>query len=668
MTVTSGFFNSKNHDRVYDATQFSSFFDGLITDGVYQSIGDAFMVSAYPDGNSAVLVGTGRAWFNKTWTVNDVLMLLDLDPPSTLLDRIDAIVLDIDRSEAVRKNSIIVVKGEYSENAQRPTLIHNDVHDQYPLAYVRVPHGDDSPIEQRYISNMVGTSECPLVAGFLESMDITMFIAQMEDKFNKWFDDLETNLSGDVAANLQNQINQLEEDVAEASQGAISLDTLEKAKNVSISVSSIAKPNSGGSGDASHHQYFTDMLLPDGYVIDVVLNNIAVGGKCDLAVRLSDPNGVKLSEITLTSGNFSTDRTLSIISVTDSYPYQLVLADYVTTSVTANTGYDPSGTVTIKCSVYTITVTATHVMTSTVSTKSLKASNVDTHGGGTNKDPITETRISFRPGVLDDGSYVLCAPIGVQSEGICNLIYRITSDFLVDKITGITDDYAFGEVNYGTWTPANTYIFTSDATDVNRRIAVTSYGSYASGSQTILLNPSDGSVVSSSGGVYESDLASIPVDGVGRIVANATSIGVYDHKVTPTSTIPIPLSTEVSWSLDGSSAFNSWRSGVMNENGRLLLIGNGTQIRAGIIPDNGLMIWASPVSGSVFTSSSETLFSLLLPPKASWTTNDDGTIHYILLRGGVSLGLHAGNRCPIQPNVDWNTSVSRIVKVDLGDW
>lgn len=668
MTVTSGFFNSKNHDRVYDATQFSSFFDGLITDGVYQSIGDAFMVTAYSGGNSAVLVGTGRAWFNRTWTVNDTLMMISLDPPSTLLDRIDAVVLDIDRSEAVRQNSIMVIKGEYSESPKRPTLIHNDTHDQYPLAYVKIAHGDDAPIPQSAISNMVGTSECPLVAGFLESMDITMFIAQMEDKFNTWFEDLETNLSGDIAANLQNQINQLEEDVADAAQGAISIDTLEKAKNVSITVSSISRPSESGQGQPDYHRYNYDMLLPDGYVIDVVLNNVEGGGECDLAVRLMDPNGVKLSEITVVSGTFSEERNLSVISVTDSYPYQLVLADYVTTSITSHEfpfDPDPSGTATIKCSVYTITVAATHVMTSSVSTKSLKATTVDL--GNDVKSIRHESRVSFRPGVLDDGSYVLCAPVGGTDTGVCNLIYRITSDFLVDKITGITNDWALGSVDYGSWSPADNYIYTSDATDINRRIAVASYGSNASNT-TILLNPSNGSVVSTSQSVYESDLASIPVDGVGRIVANATSIGIYDHKTKPTSTIPIPLSTELSWSLDGTAAFNSWKSGVMDENGRLLLIGNGSQIRAGIIPDNGLMIWAAPVSGSVFASSSETLFSLLLPPKASWTTNDDGTVHYILLRGEATLDLSATYKCPIKPQVGWGNDTSKIVKIDLGDW
>lgn len=39
MAFTYGFFNSLNGDRKYTAEQLSSIFDGLITDGVFDSIG-----------------------------------------------------------------------------------------------------------------------------------------------------------------------------------------------------------------------------------------------------------------------------------------------------------------------------------------------------------------------------------------------------------------------------------------------------------------------------------------------------------------------------------------------------------------------------------------------------------------------------------------------------
>ena len=44
MAVTSGFFNSVNHDRLYDAEQLSSIFDGIIIDGVMKIMAKHLML------------------------------------------------------------------------------------------------------------------------------------------------------------------------------------------------------------------------------------------------------------------------------------------------------------------------------------------------------------------------------------------------------------------------------------------------------------------------------------------------------------------------------------------------------------------------------------------------------------------------------------------------
>ena len=62
MSVTYGFYNSKNKDRTYDAIQMSSIFDGIIRDGILQHVGDTMMVKE--SSGMTVHVGTGRAWSN----------------------------------------------------------------------------------------------------------------------------------------------------------------------------------------------------------------------------------------------------------------------------------------------------------------------------------------------------------------------------------------------------------------------------------------------------------------------------------------------------------------------------------------------------------------------------------------------------------------------------
>ena len=206
MAVTSGFYNSVSGDRKYNALQMSSIFDGIIEDGVYNSIGDRFSLTA-GEGNT-VIVGTGRAWFNHTWTLNDADYPLTIEPAEVVLNRYDAIVIEVNGSNAVRNNSIKVIKGTAGSSPSKPTMANGDDNIwQHPLGYIYVPAGASS-ISQSNIEYVVGTSECPFVIAAVQSIDIDALVAQWSDQFNTWFDNLETQLSGDVAGNLQNQINQ----------------------------------------------------------------------------------------------------------------------------------------------------------------------------------------------------------------------------------------------------------------------------------------------------------------------------------------------------------------------------------------------------------------------------------------------------------------------------
>ena len=203
MAITYGFYNSMNGDRKYDAVQLSSIFDGVIRDGVFQSIGG--YLATKPGTGMQVIVSPGKAWFDHTWTVNDADLPLDISPSDLTLSRYDAVVLETDATKAVRENSIKVVKGTPASAPQKPTLTNEgDVH-QHPLAYILVPGGSSS-IQAQNIEIMVGKSECPFVTSILESVSIEALLEKWEGEFRVWFDDLQDQMSGDVATNLQNQI------------------------------------------------------------------------------------------------------------------------------------------------------------------------------------------------------------------------------------------------------------------------------------------------------------------------------------------------------------------------------------------------------------------------------------------------------------------------------
>jgi hypothetical protein len=258
MSVSSGFFNSLNGDRKYNAAQMSAIFDGLIIDGVFASIGTAFAVKAA--GGLTVNVGIGKAWFDHTWTVNDSILPMTAPEAEVLLDRIDAVVLEVNETESVRENTIKFVKGNPSSAPSRPTLTNEGNIHQYPLCYIYRKYGT-AVINQADITPMVGTESTPFVTGILQtisldellgkwqdeldrfidarSQEVDDWIAQEESDFTTWFDKMKDDLqqeqtvldqwiaseqadflawynqmkdqlSGDVAGNLQLEIDKEE--------------------------------------------------------------------------------------------------------------------------------------------------------------------------------------------------------------------------------------------------------------------------------------------------------------------------------------------------------------------------------------------------------------------------------------------------------------------------
>lgn len=192
MSFASGFFNSVDHDRLYDATDISRLFDGLIRDGIFASIGDCLVVKQSNQMN--VTVGTGRAWFNHTWSYNDALYPVTIPPSEILMDRIDAVVLEINSVESVRANSIKLIKGTPSSTPTKPALTNTKEVHQYPLAYVTVGKEVKS-IRQADIENCVGTSVCPFVTGILEVISIEQLIPQWKDILNRFVEENTANFN-----------------------------------------------------------------------------------------------------------------------------------------------------------------------------------------------------------------------------------------------------------------------------------------------------------------------------------------------------------------------------------------------------------------------------------------------------------------------------------------
>ena len=181
-SVSCGFYNGEN--RYYDALQFSSIFDGIVRDGIFLSIGDCFHVTA--DGESEnVYVGTGKCWFNHTWTENNAVLPVQCPSAHSFSDthRIDAIVIEIDSRESVSDNFIKVVEGEPSAEPQRPVMKRSEGVYQYALCYI-YRAGGSTKIAQADITDVRGMDETPFLSGILETLDAEQLFVQWYAELN----------------------------------------------------------------------------------------------------------------------------------------------------------------------------------------------------------------------------------------------------------------------------------------------------------------------------------------------------------------------------------------------------------------------------------------------------------------------------------------------------
>lgn len=203
MTLTYGFYNSVSSDRLYDAVLISKIFDGIIEDGVFASIGDHLLVS--PGTGMQVLVGTGRAWFNHTWSYNDASVALSIASADPTLPRIDVVALEINAEVATRANSLKVITGTPASTPVAPDLTNTSEIHQYALAHVSVPAAI-TQILGSHITNKVGTDLCPFVTGPLSVISAEDLLAQWHSEWHEWFDFVVNELSSEQFGNLQNQI------------------------------------------------------------------------------------------------------------------------------------------------------------------------------------------------------------------------------------------------------------------------------------------------------------------------------------------------------------------------------------------------------------------------------------------------------------------------------
>lgn len=240
--VKSGFFNSLkdssgNADRTYGAADFSEIFNGIITDGVYEHVGDCFKIENVTD--TELTVKPGRCWLNGCWMANTEDLILSNRMKEGGLQPLQGtywytvVYIEVDKSVSGRSVSIKTESGAAYTDAEPIPLHNTDEIFRYRIADVKNYYGDVvEGVVPHSVDFKVGSDELPFVNCPLESISLEEHFKRWEQEFdaledehkktfsdnletimfewNTWFSGAKSTLDEDVAGNLLNLIIDLQ--------------------------------------------------------------------------------------------------------------------------------------------------------------------------------------------------------------------------------------------------------------------------------------------------------------------------------------------------------------------------------------------------------------------------------------------------------------------------
>lgn len=203
-------FNSVKGDRTYSAADFVAFFGDVISSGVSAN-GDNIPVTAA--GGLSLAVGPGLAWIKGHLYENTATKALALSAGGSL-PRIDRVVTRLDVAE--RKITTLLVQGAPASVPVAPALLRNTDYYEIGLATIYVAASAISITNANITDTRTDKAVCGVVRCLVDNLDVGAFMKNSQAAFEEWFANLEEQFSGDVAGNLQNEINTVKRDLSAA--------------------------------------------------------------------------------------------------------------------------------------------------------------------------------------------------------------------------------------------------------------------------------------------------------------------------------------------------------------------------------------------------------------------------------------------------------------------
>ncbi len=187
------FFDGTQQDpRVYEAADFAEYFKELIRSGVFQG-GDKLQVRSDQVGMKTY-VTPGKAWLAGYFYKNTSDLYLDHNAAHSSLDRIDRVVLRLDR--VARLIKLDVLTGEPSNTPAVPELTRSTDVLELALAQVRIKANSVSVSAARIADERYNENVCGIVTHLFEEVNTGEIFQQFQTAWDLWFGEVRdtTNL------------------------------------------------------------------------------------------------------------------------------------------------------------------------------------------------------------------------------------------------------------------------------------------------------------------------------------------------------------------------------------------------------------------------------------------------------------------------------------------
>lgn len=189
MAITSGFFNSIDGDRKYNAEDIGHYFDKLISSGVYPTPGDSLQVMA--GSGMQVRVQPGRAMLDCHYLNSDAILNLSIAASDVTFNRIDAVVMRLDLRQSARNAIITIKKGAVSSSPAAPSMSRTDTVKEWCLATVLVKAKATSITQANITDTRANTTVCGWVTGLINQVDTSTLFEQWRSAYDQFYTEME---------------------------------------------------------------------------------------------------------------------------------------------------------------------------------------------------------------------------------------------------------------------------------------------------------------------------------------------------------------------------------------------------------------------------------------------------------------------------------------------